>query len=153
MASGRRTGTSWSRCGEARSSSGRLFVDEALAVLLIFLSVVLVAAAAIVAFVAFHRRPLGKLTLREGDGTGLEFLLTTKEVTIGSEEGQTVVVSHPKVSRIHATLTWEDDRFVLRDRSKRGTSVNGEPIDEKILRSGDLISLADSVDLIFTRLG
>ncbi len=111
--------------------------------------------AALVAFVGWrlHRRHRFKLTLREGAGDGLEFPVSAKEVTIGSEEGHTVVISHPKVSRLHATLTLEDGRYVLRDRSKRGTSINGKAADEVALRSGDLISLADSVDLIFTRMG
>jgi pSer/pThr/pTyr-binding forkhead associated (FHA) protein len=97
-------------------------------------------------------RPVAKLTLREGSGPGLEFPLRTGQVTIGSEEGRTVVVSHPKVSGLHATLLLEGGRFLLHDRSKRGTRVNGRAVDEAELHSGDLIRLADSIDLIFTRL-
>jgi pSer/pThr/pTyr-binding forkhead associated (FHA) protein len=117
---------------------------------------VLAALAALVAAVwwlFWRTRPICKLTLREGDGVGLEFLVTDREATIGSGEDQTIVVSHPKVSRLHATLHLEESRFVLRDRSKHGVRVNGEPTRETELRSGDLISLAESVDLIFTRLG
>lgn len=99
-------------------------------------------------------RPLAKLALREGETIGLEFPLSSRETTIGSEAGQTVVVSHPRVSRHHAVIArTEDGVFVLRDRSKHGTTVNGEEVSEHELRSGDLIRLADSVDLIFTRLG
>lgn len=100
----------------------------------------------------FARRPIAKLTLREGQVKGLEFPITTTEVTIGSEEGQTVVISDPRVSRQHATLTFEDDRFVLRDCSRHGVRVNGSPCRETILKSGDLIRLGESVDVIFTRL-
>ena len=99
------------------------------------------------------RRPLCKLAIREGDGVGLEFIICTRTVTIGSEDGQTVTVSHPRVSRHHATLRLEDGRFMLQDRSEQGTRVNGSAITEAELKSGDLISLGDSVDLIFTRLG
>jgi len=116
---------------------------------------ILVAAAAIGAAVLWSRRPrpVAKLTLRQGSGPGPEFLIQGRESTIGSEESRTVVVSHPKVSGLHATLTLEaDGRFVLRDSSKRGTKVNGRDITEKVLSSGDLIRLADSIDLIFTRL-
>ena len=80
--------------------------------------------------------------------------MSGKETTIGSEAGQTIVVSHPRVSRHHAVIARTDDgTFVLRDRSKQGTAVNGEAISEHVLASGDLIRLANAVDLIFTRLG
>jgi pSer/pThr/pTyr-binding forkhead associated (FHA) protein len=97
-------------------------------------------------------RPIGKLTLREGQSLGLDFPITTRETTIGSEEGQTVVISHPRVSRRHAVLSYEGGRFVLRDCSQHGVRVNGDPVREAVLRSGDLIRLGESVDVIFTRL-
>jgi pSer/pThr/pTyr-binding forkhead associated (FHA) protein len=122
--------------------------------MLIALAVLAVAVLAAVLWWLFLRpRPICKLTLREGDGVGLEFLITDRAATIGSEEGQTVTVSHPRVSRQHAVLNLEDGQFVLRDRSKQGTRVNGQQVSEAVLRSGDLISLGDSIDLIFTRLG
>jgi hypothetical protein len=93
----------------------------------------------------------GKLSLREGTELGLEFPLTRAETTIGSEDGQTVAVSHPRVSRQHAVLTLERGEVVLRNRSRNGTQVNGVPVEEAVLHSGDLVSLAGAVDLIFTR--
>ena len=119
--------------------------------IVIGLAVLLVAA--IVAWTLTRPRALCKLTFREGEDVGLDFLIYGPVSSIGSEEGQTVVISHPGVSRHHADLVLEDDRLILRDRSKLGTLVNGRPITEVALRSGDLIRLADSVDLIFTRLG
>ena len=118
------------------------------------LVVVLVAlgvAGALVVWRRLHPRPLCRLTLREGDTLGLEFPITTRTATLGSEEGQTVVVSHPKVSRKHAVLTLEGGHFVLRDCSRHGTSVNGAQVQEAVLHSGDLIRLGDSIDVIFTR--
>jgi pSer/pThr/pTyr-binding forkhead associated (FHA) protein len=109
--------------------------------------------AAIAAWFALRPRALAKLTLKEGREIGLDFPIFGKSTTIGSEEGQTVVISHPRVSRLHADLDFEDGQFVLRDRSKQGTTVNGQPVTETTLRSGDLIRLAESVELIFTRLG
>lgn len=111
-----------------------------------------VLAVVVVAGWRLRSRPVAKLTLREGNRPGLEFPLRPGQVTIGSEEGRTVVVSHPKVSGLHATLVLENGRSVLHDRSKRGTRVNGDAVEEVELHSGDLIRLADSVDLIFTRL-
>ena len=113
---------------------------------------VLLVAAGLLGWRRLRPRPLYKLTLREGSGAGLDFIIREATARIGSAEGQTVVVSHPKVSREHAVLEMrEDGRFVLRGLSRYGTRVNGELAEEAELRSGDLIRLGDSVDLIFTR--
>jgi pSer/pThr/pTyr-binding forkhead associated (FHA) protein len=120
--------------------------------LLSTLLIALVLVTGLVAWLLLRRRPMCKLSLRAGNGTGVEFAIRGGEATIGSREGQTVVVSHPAVSSLHATLTLEDGMFVLRDRSRLGTQVNGQAVRETVLRSGDLIRLGDSVDLIFTRL-
>ena len=112
---------------------------------------VLFAAAGLVAWRRLRPRPLYKLTLREGSGAGLDFIIREVSASIGSAEGQTVVVSHPKVSREHAVLEAREGRFLLRGLSRYGTRVNGELAEEAELRSGDLIRLGDSVDLIFTR--
>jgi hypothetical protein len=114
-------------------------------------ALVLAALAIIVWRLRFLRRPLCRLTLREGGGLGLDFPITAPEASLGSEEGCTVVISHPRVSRRHAVLTLEGGEFVLRDHSAHGTRVNGSPVKETVLRSGDLIRLGDSVDVIFTR--
>jgi len=114
---------------------------------------ILLGVAAAVAWKRFRPRPLFKLTLREEGGAGLEFVIRDRVATIGTEEGQSIVVSHPKVSRNHAEVEMQPDgSFVIRDRSKFGVRVNGEPVKEAPLHSGDLIRLGDSIDLIFTRL-
>jgi pSer/pThr/pTyr-binding forkhead associated (FHA) protein len=108
--------------------------------------------AAVIAWRHVRPRPVFKLTLREGEGAGLDFVIRQKVATIGSEEGQTVVVSHPKVSRRHAVVEMRGEDFVIRDLSRFGIRVNGEGAKEAALHSGDLIRLGDSIDLIFTRL-
>ena len=118
----------------------------------IWIALLLVVVAVGAAVAVRRNRPLYKLTLREGETGGLDFPVRDREATIGSEEGQTIVVSHPRVSGHHAVLSREEGRVILRDRSTQGTSVNGRRVKEQELKSGDLISLADSVDLIFTRL-
>lgn len=117
--------------------------------------VVLLAALLLAGLLAWRRlrpRPLFKLTLREGSRAGVEFVIRTPTASIGSADGQTVVVSHPKVSQRHALLELADGKVRLRDTSRYGTRVNGEAAKEAELHSGDLIRLGDSVDLIFTRL-
>jgi DNA segregation ATPase FtsK/SpoIIIE, S-DNA-T family len=118
----------------------------------ILMGALALAAAAIVAWrLGIRRRPLCRLTLREGRSLGLDFPIRSPQASLGSEEGCTVVISHPRVSRRHAVLTLEGGEFVLRDQSAHGTTVNGTPAKEAVLRSGDLIRLGDSVDVIFTR--
>ncbi|MCA9750597.1 MAG: FHA domain-containing protein [Gemmatimonadetes bacterium] len=97
-------------------------------------------------------RPVAKLQLLEGGEITFEFPLRVMPATIGREDGQTVAVSHPRVSRQHAAITRDGEHFVLHDRSKHGTRVNGQVIETHVLASGDLILLADAIQLIFTRL-
>lgn len=101
--------------------------------------------------VRWSRRVRFKLSVREGDGLGTEFLVRGREATIGRDDDQTVVVSHPQVSRHHAVIVWEGGDYVLKDRSKHGLEVNGRSVETTPLRSGDLISVGAAVDLIFTR--
>jgi pSer/pThr/pTyr-binding forkhead associated (FHA) protein len=114
--------------------------------------VVLAVAAVLVAWTLSHR-PRYKLTLREGADAGLEFPVHEREATVGSADGHTLVISHPRVARLHAVFSREGGDVVVRNRSRDGIRVNGEPVEEAVLRSGDLVTLADSIDLIFTRLG
>ncbi|MAF26885.1 MAG: FHA domain-containing protein [Gemmatimonadota bacterium] len=97
-----------------------------------------------------RRRPLCKLTLLEEHGEGLDFLVSARRTTIGSEESQDIVVSHPKIARHHAILTCDKKGILLRDCSRRGIRVNGHSVPEAMLVPGDRIELADQVVLLFS---
>ena len=48
------------------------------------------------------------------------------------------------ISRRHAQIRWRFGRFILYDLGSRGgTKVNGVPIEEFVLRVGDVIEIAD----------
>lgn len=70
-------------------------------------------------------------------------------VTIGRRIDNDIVLESPKVSRRHAQIRWQLGHFVLYDVSNRGrTQVNGEAVTERVLISGDVITLSDTI-LIF----
>ncbi|HNT76968.1 MAG TPA: DUF3662 domain-containing protein [Anaerolineae bacterium] len=70
-------------------------------------------------------------------------------VRLGRALDNDVILEDRRVSRHHAQLRRRYGRYILQDLgSSGGTSVNGFPVQEIVLRSGDLITLA-GVDLIY----
>lgn len=70
--------------------------------------------------------------------------LTASTINIGRALDNDIIIEHPHVSRHHAQLRRRYGRYVLYDLgSSGGTLVNGYPVQECVLRSGDVISLAD----------
>lgn len=65
-------------------------------------------------------------------------------IRIGRRIDNDIVLDTPSVSREHAQIRWRQRYFVLYDISSHGrTLVNGDAIQEHILRPGDVISLSD----------
>lgn len=86
----------------------------------------------------------GKLTCLAGEFAGVEFYLTEDLTTIGSIDGNTIVLQAPGISKRHAGIKIEDMRFELADfGSSNGTFVNGAKITKQFLRDGDEIRVAD----------
>ncbi len=58
-----------------------------------------------------------------------------------------VVVPSPRVSRQHARLVWDGERFLVEDLgSTNGTRINGAPVTAPTpIRDGDRLELADSM--------
>jgi hypothetical protein len=62
-------------------------------------------------------------------------------LTIGRESNTDITLDDPRVSRQHARLSYRQQQIWLADlRSSNGTFVNGEPIQERALQPGDVIS-------------
>ena len=62
-------------------------------------------------------------------------------LTIGRESNTDIALDDPRVSRQHARLSYRQQQIWLTDlRSSNGTFVNGEPIQERALQPGDLLS-------------
>jgi serine phosphatase RsbU (regulator of sigma subunit) len=72
--------------------------------------------------------------------------------TIGRGAENDLRLSGGEVSRDHAEIVRDGERFVLRDRASRyGTFVGGEPVAERLLVEGDRIRLGRSpaIELVF----
>ena len=94
------------------------------------------------------------ITLRVLDGAdrGRVYDDVPTPVTIGREEGNTIQLNDERVSRFHLKIQEDREKVVLTDlESTNGTKVNGEDIQLRILRFGDMIALGRSVILFGKR--
>jgi pSer/pThr/pTyr-binding forkhead associated (FHA) protein len=80
------------------------------------------------------------------------FLIINKQIiplaktvtTLGRQFENDIVFHEEFLSRFHAEIVHENDKYVLYDKaSTSGTFVNGRKVDRCVLNSGDLISLAN----------
>ena len=73
-----------------------------------------------------------------------------KNITrLGRQLDNDIVFNEEFVSRFHAEIRLEDDKYVLYDlESTSGTYVNSQRIERCVLNSGDLVSLA-SIQIMF----
>ena len=77
-----------------------------------------------------------------------ELILGGNQISIGRKEICDLTLQDISVSRIHANISYERHRHIIRDKdSHNGTSVNGKRIDRDgiFLRDGDMIQLGNSV--------
>jgi hypothetical protein len=81
---------------------------------------------------------------------GQRLAISRDELVVGRSPGSDVRLDDPTVSRTHARLRRDGDRFSLQDLgSTGGTKVNGSPITgPHPLKTGDLVSIA-TVDLMY----
>ncbi len=76
-----------------------------------------------------------------------EFLLDAA-VTIGRDAGNQIRIEDPAVSPQHCKIELQDSGAILFDLdSHAGTFVNGIPVRQRVLKSGDEVAIADSVFL------
>lgn len=94
------------------------------------------------------------VTLRILDGAdrGRIYESVPTPITVGREEGNTVQLNDDRVSRFHVKIQEDHEQVVLTDlESTNGTKVNGEEIQLRILRHGDMIAVGRSVLLFGSR--
>jgi pSer/pThr/pTyr-binding forkhead associated (FHA) protein len=94
---------------------------------------------------------MATITLRvlHGADRGRVFEHLPTPVTIGREEGNSIQLNDERISRYHLKLQSDNDKIVATDlESTNGTKVNGEDIQVRIIRDGDMISLGRSLLLV-----
>ena len=97
---------------------------------------------------------MADVTLRIIDGAdrGRAFDDISTPVTIGREEGNTIQLNDERVRRFHLKIQEDREKVVLTDlESTNGTKVNGEDVQLRILRFGDVINVGRSVILYGSR--
>lgn len=73
-------------------------------------------------------------------------------VTIGREEENTIRLNDERVSRFHAKLQEDAGRVILTDLdSTNGTRVNGRPVQMRVLKPGDQVSIGRCLILFGSR--
>lgn len=86
----------------------------------------------------------------QGRDQGTRFQLEEPVVTIGRGAANVVQLHDTEISREHAELRRRDGGIVLRDlHSSNGTFVNGKPVEEQLLSSGDQLQLGRTL-LLYT---
>lgn len=94
------------------------------------------------------------VTLRILDGAdrGRVYRDLPTPVTIGREEGNSIQLNDERVSRFHLKIQEDQDKLVITDLdSTNGSKVNGDDIQLRILRYGDVIHVGRSLILFGTR--
>ncbi|MGL4513519.1 MAG: ATP-binding protein [Lacipirellulaceae bacterium] len=86
----------------------------------------------------------------QGRDQGHRYQLDSPEVSIGRVGDNTIQLHDTEVSRKHAVLQESGGGYVLRDlNSSNGTHVNGKPVRERRLMSGDQLQMGRTL-LLFT---
>ncbi len=85
-------------------------------------------------------RNVARLKCLNGPLAGKEFVVGDGRVTVGRIESNQIVIDDPSVSRHHARLQRENNKWMLHDLgSSNGTFVGGRPIQQKELKDGDKV--------------
>jgi pSer/pThr/pTyr-binding forkhead associated (FHA) protein len=92
-----------------------------------------------------------RLVAVSGPRAGEAFELQTSSLTVGRDSANLLHLRDPAVSRRHCVVEADGGGSRLRDLdSLHGTFVNGLPVHERALESGDLITIGGSLLLFQT---
>lgn len=95
--------------------------------------------------------PVARLEFILGPMANQTLQLTDEVTTLGSVQGNTVVLADPAVSRKHAGIRKVDSTYELADLgSTNGVYVNGHKVPKKTLEPGDIIRIGNT-EAVFKR--
>ncbi len=97
--------------------------------------------------------PTYQLTMRSGPTPGKTFPLDQEEQLVGRDLANDIPISDPEVSRRHARFLIREGGIFVEDLgSTNGSFLNGERVSTpQQLRVGDVVTLGESIVLIFER--
>src|SRR4030066_1010402 len=92
-----------------------------------------------------------RLVVRQGPVPGQIIELNRNEISIGRDIANDFVINDAEVSRMHAKLTLEGDRYKIEDiNSTNGTYIDGQRlIGPHLMAIGEIIMFGDNVGGIF----
>ena len=92
-----------------------------------------------------------RLVMRQGPNPGQVFELDRTEVSVGRDIANDIVINDAEVSRKHARLVLEGDRYKIEDlNSTNGTYIDGQRlIGPHLLAIGEVIMFGDNVGVVF----
>ena len=94
---------------------------------------------------------MASLSVIQGADQGKRFEFTSTPLALGRDSSNGIRLQDTEISRRHAELRRESDGYRVVDlHSANGTFVNGKPVDQSVLRSGDRIQLGQTV-MLFKR--
>lgn len=95
-----------------------------------------------------------QLTMRSGPAPGKTFFLEKEETILGRLLDNDISIGDPEISRRHTRFFLRDDNVFVEDLgSTNGTFLNGERvISPQQLRKGDMITVGESVILVYDKL-
>jgi pSer/pThr/pTyr-binding forkhead associated (FHA) protein len=91
---------------------------------------------------------MARITIQvlEGFERGRIFSSIATPVTIGREEDNSIQLNDERVSRFHVKIQEDGGRIILTDLdSTNGTRINGHPVQVRVLRHGDQMSIGRSL--------
>ena len=94
---------------------------------------------------------INRLVMRQGPNPGMVLELSKGDLTIGRDLGNDIVINDVEISRKHARLVLQGERYRIEDLgSTNGTFVNGQRlITAHLLVRGDQVSLGENVILVY----
>ena len=82
------------------------------------------------------------LRIFQGEDGSRDMRIRSAQFVIGRSPDQAdLIINDPSVSRVHALILREGDRYVIRDQSSSGTLLNGQRVKETYLRDGDSLQI------------